>query len=171
MILSVIGLDPGETTGMCFLNYYTFPDDTWNPIPERILLQAEGSSSDHVLRAMLHAYYPAGNTEVTARYAGIERFVTGRAAGGRTKPGEITRQLVMQLAETCQLYGYSTKLRSASEVKPWATDKRLVKAQIAREETALHGKARDAYDGARHALFAAVADAKMKDPLARVRTA
>jgi hypothetical protein len=71
----------------------------------------------------------------------------------------------MELTERLQLHGYPVKIRSAAEVKPWASDKRLERAGIT-GNSAVHGKARDSYDAARHALYCAVWDGKMRDPLA-----
>ena len=165
MIHSVIGLDPGPTTGMCFLNYSQLPDGTWNPVPEALMCQVDGKSSPILLRAMLSTYY-SGDCPVAFRHASVERFVTGRSAGTRGSNADVTRQLVMELAEVLQGFAYHVQLRSAADVKPWATDKRLIRAGIAKAENAgIHGKLRDGYDAARHALYCAIWDARLKDPL------
>jgi hypothetical protein len=164
-IISVVAVDPGATTGMCFLDYFV---DMPGPVelqPQATLLQADGKSADAVLEAMLARWYGLGNDAVVGRFAAVEKFVTGRGAGTKGPNADVTRQLVMELTERLQLHGYPVKIRSAADVKPWATDKRLVKAGIV-GESAIHGKARDAYDAARHALYAAVKDAKRTDPLA-----
>jgi hypothetical protein len=163
-IISVVAVDPGPTTGMCFLDYQTgslgLP-----PQPQCTLLQADGKSADAVLEAMLARWYGVGTSPVTKRYAVVEKFVTGRGAGTKGAHADVTRQLVMELTERLQLHGYKVVIRQASDVKVWATDKRLVAAGIV-GDSAIHGKARDAYDAARHAIYCAVKDAKMKDPLA-----
>lgn len=162
-IISVVAIDPGPITGMCFLDYAVI-DAVRPPQPQVTLFQADGRSADAVLEAMLARWYGAQSL-VDQRFGAVEKFVTGRSAGSRGGDAEVTRQLVMQLTERLQLYGYPVKIRSAAEIKPWATDKRLERAGIV-GDSSLHGKARDAYDAARHALFAAVKDAKIKDPLA-----
>jgi hypothetical protein len=159
-ILSVVGIDPGPTTGLCFLDYQTgtlgIP-----PQPQVTLLQVDGYAADAVLEAMLARWYGTASP-VDDRYAAVEKFVTGRSAGTKGPDAGVTRQLVMELTERLQLHGFPAKIRSAAEVKPWATNKRLERAGITCSgPTAM----RHSLDAARHALFAAVKDAKMKDPL------
>lgn len=164
-ILSVVAVDSGAIVGMCFLDYRV-SDGVPSPVPVTVtLLQADGRSADAVLEAMLARWYGMTNDTVVGRYGAVEKFVTGRGAGTKGTNADITRQLVMELTERLQLHGYPVKIRAATEIKPWATDKRLERAGIPGDST-LHGKARDAYDAARHCLYAAVKDAHMKDPLA-----
>lgn len=164
-ILSVIGIDTGPTTGFCFLDYRVANGAVLPIQPCTVtLLQADGKSADAVLEAMLARWYSA-QSPIVGRFGAVEKFVSGRGAGSVGKAAEVTRQLVMELTERLQLHGYPVKIRSAAEIKPWATDKRLERAGIAGDST-LHGKARDAYDAARHCLFAAVKDGKVRDPLA-----
>jgi hypothetical protein len=160
-IISVVGVDTGPTTGMCFLDYQT-GSLALPPQPQVTLLQVDGHSADAVLEAMLARWYGIGTSPVDQRYAAVEKFVTGRGAGSKGNNAEVTRQLVMELTERLQLHGYLTKIRSAAEVKPWASDKRLERAGITGQQTSM----RHCLDAGRHALFAAVKDAKMKDPLA-----
>jgi hypothetical protein len=87
-------------------------------------------------------------------------FVTWQSAGTRGAPAEVTRQLVFQLLESLQSFGYRTQLRKAADVKTWATDKRLKTAGILRPPEMRH-----ANDASRHGLFTAVRDAYMEDPL------
>lgn len=161
-IISVIALDPGPATGMCFLDY----SDQFQPyaLIGKTLLQVDGESAAVVLEGLLRAFY-ADPSVVTKRFASIEKFVTGQSAGTRGQPAEVTRQLAMELAEVCGMFGYVMRFRSASDVKPWATDKRLKEAGIV-GASGIHSKLRDAYDAARHGLFCAVKDAGVRDPLA-----
>jgi hypothetical protein len=164
-ILSVVAADPGATTGICFLDYRV-QSGVIALVPCTVtLLQADGTSADAVLEAMLARWYSSANETIVGRYGAVEKFVAGRGAGSKGPDAEVTRQLVMELTERLQLHGYPVKIRSAADIKPWATDKRLERAGIV-GSSAIHGKARDAYDAARHCLFAAVKDAKVKDPLA-----
>ena len=162
MIISVIGIDPGPATGMCFLDY----SNQFAPyaLVGKSLLQSDADSAPIVLKSMLHTYYGSQDL-VGRRYASVEKFVTGRSAGSRGKSANVTRQLVMELTEVLQQFGYDVQIRSAAEVKPWATDKRLEAAGIT-GPAAVHGQFRHSYDAARQALFSAVKDAKLRDPLA-----
>lgn len=162
-IISVIGVDPGPTTGICFLDYRGYN------LAGKTIAQVDGHSALIVLEAMMSRYY-RDPLAVTHRFAGVEEFVTGESAGTRGSDAEYTRQLVFTIAEQLQLWGYSVKIRSAAEVKPWGTDTRLIEAGIAKapapgQKGELHGKLRDGYDAARHALYTAKHDAYRKDPL------
>src|SRR5580698_6810241 len=100
-ILSVVGIDPGPTTGLCFLDYQTgtlgIP-----PQPQVTLLQVDGYAADAVLEAMLARWYGTASP-VDDRYAAVEKFVTGRSAGTKGPDAGVTRQLVMELTERLQL--------------------------------------------------------------------
>lgn len=153
MITSVIGIDPGLSTGISFLDYV---DDN---LAGAAHLQVDGKSAVAVLDAMLRTYY--SDPERTGlRAAGVEAFVTGQSAGTKGQSAEVTRQLVFQLTEKLQLWGYSVQVRKAADVKLWATDKRLKIAGILRPPENRHSN-----DASRHALYAAVHDLHKPDPL------
>jgi hypothetical protein len=104
----------------------------------------------------------------------IEKFVVRRraAASSTAAAGATTRDLVGQLEATALDVRRRTAevrvvLRSAAEVKPWATDTRLEAAGLLSACTGM----RHARDAARHALFAAVKDAGAPDPLSRKASA
>jgi hypothetical protein len=162
VIVSVIGIDPGPTTGFCFLEYHRVAPGVFS-LAERHLFQADGSSARILLNAMLIAYYEG--EEVTGRYCGIEKFVTGRGAGTKGANADVTRRLVQDLRNFAEESGYYVSEHTASEAKTWATDKMLSAAGIT-GDSGIHGKLRDAYDSARHALFTARWDAYMPNPLA-----
>lgn len=156
-IVCVFGIDPGPTTGIFQLDYSN------GLLLSKTRLQADAEDAEFVLE-MLLAWY-ANNADVVKRFAGIEKFVTGHSAGTRGKKAGLTRQFEVLLAERLQSWGAKVAVRPTAIVKPWATDKRLIEAGLV-GASALHGKARDTYDAGRHALYAAVHDAGMKDPLA-----
>ena len=166
-IVSVVGCDPGPTSGFAFLDYvplpFALPEIKYPVQPKVTLFQADGSSALVVLEAMLSSFY--SDERVSQRFASVEAFRTGRSAGSKGKDADVTRQLVMQITETLQLFGYKVKIRAAAEVKPWATDKRLIAAGI-KGSSGIHGKGRDAYDGSRQAIYCARWDAFLPDPLA-----
>lgn len=158
-IVSVVGIDPGKTTGICLMEYV---DGQPYPIPECniTLFQVYHSNALRVLEAYLAHFY--ADERIVKRFAGVEKFETGASAGTRGKSADLTRQFEIKFVEMLQLFGYYTKIRKAGDVKPWATDKRLERAGLPKPTT----DTRHQSDGGRHCLFAAVNDAHMKDPLA-----
>jgi hypothetical protein len=158
-IVSAIGIDPGPTTGICLME---FINEGVYPLPEHnvTLIQANSGTALRVLEAYLAHFY--GDERIVKRIAGIEAFVTGSSAGTRGKNADLTRQYVMKFTELLELFGYYPKIRKAGDVKPWASDKRLLRAGVPK----LPDSMRHSGDAARHCLFAAVKDAHMKDPLA-----
>lgn len=179
MIAIALGLDPGPTTGMCWLYYVRKPDGTYPQKPTTVtMLSTPARSATRVLEAMIRTDLAefqglAGNSRAgydpekdrPVLRASVEKFITGRSAGTKGANADVTRQLVFELTECCQIAGFLVKLRSAADVKPWASDKRLLASGIALPGDGVHGKARDGYDASRHALYGAVWDAKMTDPL------
>lgn len=155
---SCIGGDPGPATGLCLLDYEN------GRLIGRMLLQAVAADAPLVLRELLIArqHMPPGK-----RVASLEKFVDGRSAGSTGKPAAVTRQLVMELAEVCQMFGYRTEIRPAADVKPWASDRRLKAAGVV--TGAMHGDMNHAYDAARHCLYGARAAGVITDPM-RTRT-
>jgi len=96
----------------------------------------------------------------------IERFVVGRRSSRSSTAGagEQTRDLVGRLQrEAEQQDNVAIRLRSAAQVKPWATDARLEAAGLLDATKGM----RHARDAARHALFAAVHDGGLPDPLSK----
>lgn len=163
MIVSVIGGDPGSTAGLCLLDYYPVgPLKEYTAKPEKTLIQCDATDVVKVLEWVLagRAHLP-----IVKRFAGVEKWTETGKAPSRTKAADTTRQGVMRITECLELHGYRVMIRTASEVKTWANDKRLKAAGIV-GESAIHGKARDAYDAERHALHCARWDALMRDPLA-----
>jgi hypothetical protein len=157
-IISVIGVDPGPTTGLCFLDY------SGSTIVGRTSIQVDGESGQLVLESMLRAYYNDPQT-VVKRYAGIEKFETAQSAGTKGSDADYTRQGVMKFAEQLQIWGYACKIRKKVEIwnkkdGNWASDKKLEAAGILRPPEMRH-----ANDAGRHALYAAVHDAFRPNPL------
>lgn len=142
----VIGIDPGGTTGICIYNLGARTGE---------LLQATPGVAIEVIERL-------ASGRVVVRLA-VERFVVGpRSARSSTaKAGQTTRELIGALEDFSRRFGIRVVQRSASEVKPWATDKRLTAAGL------LVKGMPHAVDGARHALFCAVSDCGLPDPLSR----
>lgn len=139
----IIGVDPGGVSGVALLPqdgeplaYQCCAAATYGLV---VMLAEASDSPEHVV------------------FAG-EKFVPGTGAGARRKPAGTTRGVIGDLND---LGGWHW--RSAAEVKPWATDKRIERAGLAALTAALP-HARDAF---RHALFCAVHDLGWPDPLSR----
>lgn len=146
---TVIGIDPGPTPGIVAMEFY------------------QGRINDlQVIQCTAGALYDVlhGIDASLANVVAVERFVVrGRANAAQT----ITRD---QVANLSMHHEGRIVQRSASEVKPWATDRRLQAAVLTRDDTNLlliTAGMRHARDAARHALFAAVKDGGLPDPLSK----
>jgi hypothetical protein len=159
LIDSCIGGDPGPATGLAFLDY------DQGRLVGRSLVTAEGASAPIVLQAMLHTYYSGKPYPMGRRVASLEKFVTGASAGSRGRAADVTRQLVYELAEVLEMFGYAVKIRSAADVKPWANDKRLIAAGVGTKAQVERTDFRHMMDGARHCLFGARDAGIIQDPL------
>lgn len=146
--LQVIGIDPGPTPGLVLIRSLPVT-------PHRaFVVQCTAPLLLVTLSALLA--YDAGCPTLVQ----VERFVTrGRATAAQA----LTRDQVGAL--TSHLLGTDVRLlqRSASQVKPWATDTRLEAAGLLEATKGM----RHARDAARHALYAAVHDARYLDPLSK----
>jgi hypothetical protein len=96
--------------------------------------------------------------------AQVEEFRAGTGAGARGLEADVTRTLVDDLAAVLKQAGVIYKVRSASEVKPWAGDKRLERAGLLAVTSKM---TRDGRDAQRHLLFCAVHDYGVPDPLSK----
>lgn len=146
---TVIGIDPGPTPGIVVVEFYK------GRINDLQVIQCTAGALYDVLHGI-----DASLADVVA----VERFVArGRANAAQT----ITRD---QVANLSMHHRDRIVQRSASEVKPWATDRRLQAAVLTRDDTNLFlltAGMRHARDAARHALFAAVKDGGLPDPLSK----
>lgn len=158
----VIGIDPGPTPGIAVFN--------WLPGGSSLdahVLQCDHGIAPNVLDGLLHNL--ANSTTLVA----VEKFVIGGRSGrsSTASAGAITRDLVGQLQQVVASRGVGPHAgrgvryvdRSASAVKPWATDRRLAELGLVDLTTGM----RHARDACRHALFAAVHDLGLPDPLSR----
>ena len=151
--LTVIGVDPGRTTGIAALH---FSDATVGLISGTNLVQCNPESVSLIVDTLIGSGWPT-------RVVAVERFVVGPRAGRSqdAKAGEITRRLISDMHSYQGCGGVRVHARSAAEVKPWAVDARLAAIGI-RMAGMPHAK-----DAARHALFCAVRDYGVPDPLSK----
>lgn len=151
-MIVAIGMDPGETVGLTRLTYTLDHDLIMVDV-----VQCTSSTALDLLEVLLRV--PSG----TAVFFQVEKYVRNLKGGGG-KAGARTRDMVgsaVTLVQTNQM-AWATS-RSAVDVKAWATDGRLEAAGILPDTKGM-GHARDA---ARHALFTAVREGKIPDPLSR----
>lgn len=157
-MIVAIGMDPGPTPGLVRLRYVVNEDSGTARLLEAAVVQCSANVFMQVLSQWLKARQ---NTLET--YVQVERFVIGRGSYRSGSPGAQTRDQVGEAAAVAMGYGAVVNQRSAVEVKKWATDGRLDAAGLL-EATKGMAHARDA---ARHALFTAVSEGKIPDPLSR----
>lgn len=150
----VVGVDPGPQPGIAALSY------TNGRLGNAQVLQVSAGLAVPVVGWLLEGARP-----VERLVLAIERFVVGPRAGRSSNPraGQVTRDMVGALAAVGELHGAQVVLRPAVEVKRWATDERLAAAHLLKHTKGMP----HARDGCRHALFAAVRDCGLPDPLSR----
>lgn len=157
--LRVIGIDPGPIPGFVMLDYAA-------GVATVDVVQCSWRTASTVLLALLEDRPVA----VTVQ---IEQFVVGRRSSrsSTASAGAITRDLIGSLqtvwadhdATPNGRLGGHWFVRNAAAVKPWATDARLDAAGLLEATKGM----RHARDAARHALYAAVHDGGMSDPLSK----
>lgn len=163
---TVIGVDPGETTGIVRLEYQRYwfpnqntPDARWTRTGEPMAIQCNHQSVPEIL---------AWLTAIGDILISHERFVVGLRASRSKKAGasQVTRDINGHIDALDSTNTPNRRIRvvehTASEVKPWATDERLKAAGID-----LAPEMRHARDGGRQALFAACHDLGATDPLSK----
>lgn len=148
----VLGIDPGKTTGIALIG---------GPDGVPVLLQ---SSREGVLTAVWALVERCRDQGEPVNALAVERFVSGPRSGKLATPAGATtaRMVIADLLTFAQdVAEVPVHLRSAGEVKPWATDARLKAAGIE------HRGMPHALDAARHALYCMVRDFGRPDPLSR----
>lgn len=153
----VIGVDPGPIPGVVVLGL-----ENGKNFVSPSVFQCDPASAVWVVTETLASEVVSWDVKVLA----VERFVVGPRASKSSSAGAgaLTRNLIGNLQGIGELAGARVNLRSAADVKPWATDARL-RAFGLLEPTKGMPHARDA---ARHTLYAAVRDAGIPDPLSRI---
>lgn len=147
----VTGIDPGPLPGIVRL--LLLQTDTTKLLDAQALQVTPG-----VLSETLDAL-----TGRSRQALALERYVVGRRSGRSSTPaaGAATRDMVGTVIGHAKGREWTVHLRSASEVMPWATDRRLEAAGL----LGLTKGMQHARAAARHALFSAVRDYGLPDPL------
>lgn len=159
-MMVIIGVDPGETTGIFVMVVTGAQLGIHTPESSKILstsaIQYRGVGGG--VNAIIEAFAPLENDAAIA----YEKFIVGpRSAKSRnSQGGQAARDVIGQIAMVrgAQLFSHT-----ASAAKKWATNQRLAEAGIL---GATH-EMRHARDAARHALFCAVANRWLHDPLSQ----
>lgn len=156
-----IGIDPGPVPGIVLLTRRGHHLDT-------DVIQCSAEVAPTLLYALLNdRRMSLGNAPAIVA---IEEFVVRRRASrsASAHAGAITRNLVGRLErETLGMPNVKVVHRSASRVKPWATDIRLKSVATGGTDLldVVSHVGRHAKDAARHALYCAVHDGGLPDPL------
>jgi hypothetical protein len=194
-MISVIGIDPGGTTGVALLQMRPGADGTPRYCcPKAFQVGSrragKGEKSEDTVERLESEF---GLLFASSRYSSsrhvmfaVEKFVVGPRSGrvGTPQASEVARKVIGQLWTLAHDLNAGIVERTASQVKLWATDARLRRAAGAQavradpgtgfvpnglESSLYDATARlpHARDAARHALFAAVQDVHWPDPLSR----
>lgn len=155
-MLTVIGVDPGVTTGVAVFEYGK--DLGKQPIVP--LYQADAVGTPWLLEQLVKEHTLNGTIRYHAVVIAVESYVAGRH--GKGSEGTVTREFVALCDLLASRYNAKLVRRNAGTVKPWATDARLHRHALFATEGMRHAR-----DAARHALFAAVHDFGVPDPLSR----
>lgn len=153
----MVGIDPGPIPGIVIIER-GWADATTGAV------QCTSALAPTVLAALLE-------DRRIATIVQIEAFVPGRNARKAGHDSAVTRDLIGQLRQIWEDFDSTAHgrlgghwfQRTAGEVKPWATDERLEAAGLLEATKGM----RHAKDAARHALFCAVRDGGVPDPLSR----
>lgn len=151
-MIRILGVDPGGTTGLSVLEHlHLFDQPPWHIEPSEVL----GPTVVPLITSMLRLQPPT--------IVACERFVVSRRAGrSRTAgAGETARNIIGAVLAACEEQDIPVARYTASQVKAWATDRRLEVAGLIKPTRGL-GHARDA---TRHALYTAVHRCGLPDPL------
>jgi hypothetical protein len=151
-MIVAIGMDPGPTPGIVRLTYSTDGDLLMVDV-----VQCTAHTALDLLEVLLRV------TVGTEVYFQVEKFVHN-TKGGSGAAGRITRDMVGSAITMVQTGRNAwVNQRSAHDTKDWATDARLEAAGLLPYVKGMtHAK-----DAARHALFTAVAEGMILDPLSR----
>lgn len=156
-MLTVIGVDPGVTTGVAVFEY----GKDLGKQPRVSFYQADVIGTPWLLEQLVKEHTLNGLIRYHAVVIAVESYVAGRH--GKGSEGTVTREFVALCDLLASRYNAKLVRRNAGTVKPWATDVRFPRSGLL---SATEGM-RHARDAARHALFAAVHDFGVPDPLSR----
>ena len=163
--LSVIGVDPGPIPGVVLLELEPMTDGLSCWLRETYAFQCSANAAPDLVRSLL--------LESNAALGEVETYAVGGKSGrlASARESALTRDMVGAIEQLVrdhhrgEISGQTGSFvqRAAGQVKPWATDIRLAKAGLLEPTKGM----RHARDAARHALYAAVHDGNLPDPLSK----
>ncbi len=150
----VIGVDPGPIPGICC--YYVIEHELGCADAAQV---TPGLISPLIRQLVAEA----AGIDVHRTVLCCEEFVVRGRSGRSATPeaGNRTRRMIGELEALARRLGLEFHTHTASDVKQWATDRRLRAAGLYQPTEGM----RHARDGARHALFGGVKHAGVTDPL------
>lgn len=165
----VIGVDPGPIPGLVVLDLDPMADGSGRWLRQAQAFQCTANAAGYLVEALLLEHGDGAIVQV-------ETFVVSAKSGrlSNSRDSATTRDLVGAIRQAVEAHhrgpisGQTGAFiqRPAGQVKPWATDERLARARLLEPTKGM----RHARDAARHALFAAVHDARLPDPLSKTFT-
>ena len=154
-LISTVGIDTGgKTWGVAFIDWAD------KRIVRSMHIQVNSDAALGLVQSVLISQYNAP-LNIIKRAAGVEEFEDGQSAGSRGKNAKGTRQGVYAVTALLQECGYHVEHRKAAIVKPKITNKILDKAGILQPEPDME----HANDGSRQAMFTAISDLHLPNPL------
>lgn len=167
MDICLIGVDPGPVAGVVRLLLHQRVDGQGRYLDQADALQVTPGAIEEALNGLVHDYsYREGGWRVVVA---VEQFVVSPRASrsAHASAGDVTRQALSAVRLWANSNSFELHVRTASEVKPWATDIRLKRAGLGGGLFGLTEGMRHARDAGRHALFCAVRDCGLPDPLSK----
>jgi hypothetical protein len=158
-VIAVIGIDPGDTAGFLLAGWER---EVKKAVFARAF-QCDGDSAVATLKMILYLTRLEGFTVTAAQVEAFDDRPGRRGLRG-TSRSRIQGQ-VDALAVILGEHGIPVYARQVSDVKSWATDERLKGAgiwDVVSPAAMVHAR-----DAAKHALFCAVHDCGVIDPLSR----
>jgi hypothetical protein len=148
-----IGIDPGITSGIAWATYTRYINRSeWD-------VHAASCDGDAMIDLMMwriSVYQAAGMPLLLC----AEKFVDSNRRPGKQSDHDNTRAWAASSVSMARRAGVTCAERSAADVKPFCTDKRLEKIGFP-----LAPKLKDARDAGRHMLFGAIKSGRADDPL------
>lgn len=156
--IRVIGVDPGETSGLATLDWNTDSPGSLRR-PEAHIAQCTHGMTRALVKGLIEA--APGHVLLA-----VEEFDIRRNSARAASAGALTRDLIGVLAALGQAHAEKVVKHPAHTVKAWATEDRMRAggyAELAK------GMSNHGLDAMRHALYSAVRYAGLPDPLSRKR--